>query len=57
VIYAGYMPRPEFAGVAASTFGRATIVLARAFLKERVTPGQWAGVALAFAAIGCLALF
>ncbi len=56
VIYAGGMPRPEFAAVAASTFGMITILLAWAFLRERVSPGQWAGVALAFAAIGYLAL-
>lgn len=56
LIYAGGMPRPEFASLAASTFGMITILLAWAFLKERVSPGQWAGVVLTFTAIGYLAL-
>jgi len=46
----------EFAAVAASTFGMITIILAWLFLKERMTPGQWFGVAICFFGIGYLAL-
>lgn len=56
VIAAGGLERPEFASVAASTFGMITVILAWAFLRERMTAGQWGGVALTFAAIGYLAL-
>jgi drug/metabolite transporter (DMT)-like permease len=56
VIAAADMARPEFASVAASTFGLITVILAWAFLRERMTIGQWAGVLLTFASIGYLAL-
>ncbi len=56
VIAAAGMARPEFAAVAASTFGMITVILAWAILRERMTPGQWSGVLLTFAAIGYLAL-
>ena len=56
VIASGALERPEFAAVAASTFGMITILLAWGFLKERMTPGQWAGVAITFGGIGYLAL-
>ncbi|WP_281968611.1 DMT family transporter [Roseovarius nanhaiticus] len=55
VIAAASMARPEFASVAASTFGMITVILAWAILRERMTPGQWAGVVLTFLAIGYLA--
>ena len=55
VIASGGLERPEFAAVAASTFGVITIILAWAFLKERMSIGQWAGVAISFAGIGYLA--
>ncbi|MFX0542909.1 EamA family transporter [Roseovarius sp. S4756] len=56
VIAAAGMARPEFASVAASTFGMITVILAWAILRERMTPGQWGGVMLTFSAIGYLAL-
>lgn len=56
VIAAGSLHRPEFAAVAASTFGIITIVLAFVFLKERMTAAQWGGVGMVFVAIGYLAL-
>ncbi|MEP5731810.1 MAG: DMT family transporter [Sulfitobacter sp.] len=55
VIASGGLERPEFAAVAASTFGMITIILAWGFLKEKMTPPQWVGVALTFAGIGYLA--
>jgi drug/metabolite transporter (DMT)-like permease len=56
VIASGNLHRPEFAAVAASTFGMITIILAWLFLKERMTTPQWIGVAISFAGIGYLAL-
>jgi|TARA_B110000967_G_scaffold45148_1_gene45307 drug/metabolite transporter (DMT)-like permease len=56
VIAAGNLHRPEFAAVAASTFGIITIILAWLFLKERMTGGQWFGVAVCFLGIGYLVL-
>lgn len=55
VIGSGNLNRPEFAAVAASMFGMITVILAWAFLKERMTVGQWLGVVLAFGAVGYLA--
>lgn len=56
IIVAAPLDNPEFAAVAASTFGIITIVLARVFLGERMSFGQWGGVVLAFSGIGYLAL-
>ena len=56
VLAAGNLHRPEFAAVAASTFGIITIILAWLFLKERMTGGQWFGVAVCFLGIGYLVL-
>ena len=56
VIAAGNLHRPEFAAVAASTFGIITMILAWLFLKERMTGGQWFGVAVCFLGIGYLVL-
>lgn len=56
VIAAAGMARPEFASVAASTFGMITVILAWLVLRERMRGGQWLGVVLTFSAIGYLAL-
>lgn len=56
VLSAGGLPDAQFAAVASSVFGLLTIVMAWAFLKERMTPVQWGGVALSFAGIGYLAV-
>jgi len=56
VISAGGLPHPEFAAVAASTFGMVTVLLAWAFLGERLNARQWGAVGLVFAGIGYLAL-
>ena len=55
VIASGGLPDPEFAAVGASVFGLVTILLAWAFLGERVSLPQWGGIAMAFAGIGYLA--
>jgi drug/metabolite transporter (DMT)-like permease len=56
VLSAGGMESPHFASVAASTFGLVTVILAWAFLREKMTSIQWVGCALAFAAIGALSI-
>lgn len=56
VLSAGGLPDAQYAAVASSVFGLLTIVMAWAFLKERMTAVQWGGCLLTFAAIGYLAL-
>lgn len=56
VLSAGGLPRPEFAAVASSIFGMVTILLAWAFLGERISRLQWGAVGLVFAGIGYLAV-
>lgn len=56
VISAARLPNPEYAAVTSSVFGLLTIVLAWAFLKERMSPAQWGGCLLTFAGIAYLAL-
>jgi len=53
---AGTLPHAEFAAVTSSIFGVVTILLAWAFLKEKLGPLQWGSVAVVFAGIGYLAL-
>ncbi len=53
---AGGLAHPEFASVAASVFGMVTILLAWAFLQEKMSAPQWFSVALVFAGIGYLGL-
>ncbi len=56
VISAAPLKHPEHAAVASSTFGLLTVVLAWAFLRERMSMPQWTGCLIAFAGIGYLAL-
>lgn len=56
VLSAGGLPDAQYAAVAASIFGLLTIVLAWAFLKERMSAAQWLGCLVAFCGIGYLAL-
>lgn len=56
VLSAGGMADAKFASVAASIFGLMTVLLCWAFLREKMTPPQWAGCLISFAAIGYLAL-
>ena len=53
---AGGMENAQYAAVASSCFGLLTIVMAWAFLRERMTLAQWMGCAVAFGGIGYLAL-
>jgi drug/metabolite transporter (DMT)-like permease len=56
IVSAGGLPDAQYAAVAASLFGLLTIVMAWAFLKEKMTVPQWLGCAVTFAGIGYLAL-
>lgn len=56
VLSAGGLPNAQYAAVAASVFGLLTIVMAWAFLRERMSVPQWAGCLVAFIGIGYLAL-
>tara|TARA_B110000003_G_scaffold112940_1_gene115552 strand:- start:738 stop:1586 length:849 start_codon:yes stop_codon:yes gene_type:complete len=56
VLQAGGLAHPEYASVAASTFGMVTIILAWAFLKEEIRPSQWGAAATVFAAIAYLGI-
>ncbi len=56
VLSAGHLPDAQYAAVASSIFGLLTIVLAWAFLREKMTGLQWVGCAIAFCGIGYLAL-
>lgn len=56
VIGAGQTARPEFAAVAASTFGLITVILAGLFLGEKLSRSHWIAVVAVFSAIGFLAV-
>ncbi len=55
IVAAGNLPDPAFATVVSSAFGAVTVLLARVFLKEPVTPAQFGGMALIFGGVGALA--
>jgi drug/metabolite transporter (DMT)-like permease len=56
VLVSGGLAQAEYASVAASLFGVLTVLLAAWFLKERVRPVQWLGIAAVFTGIGVLGL-
>ncbi|MCF8484644.1 MAG: DMT family transporter [Rhodobacteraceae bacterium] len=56
MVSAGSLADAQYASVAASVFGLLTIVMAWAFLGERMTPPQWLGCAITFCGIGYLAV-
>jgi drug/metabolite transporter (DMT)-like permease len=56
VTASGSLPRAEYASVASSLFGVLTVLLAAWFLKERVRPVQWLGIACVFGGIAALGL-
>lgn len=47
----GHLPGKEFAAIGISTYGASAVILAMIFLKERVSPGQWLGIALIVGAL------
>jgi drug/metabolite transporter (DMT)-like permease len=53
---AGRTEQPELATVCSAAAGAITVILAAVFLKEKVKPGRWAGIALVFSGISALSL-
>jgi drug/metabolite transporter (DMT)-like permease len=56
VTAAGSLPRAEYASVTSSLFGVLTVLLAAWFLRERVRPVQWLGIACVFGGIALLGM-
>lgn len=56
VTAAGGLPKAEYASVTSSLFGVLTVLLASWYLKERVRPVQWLGIAAVFSGITALGL-
>jgi len=55
IVAAGNLPDPAFATVVSSAFSAVTVLLARVFLKEAISPAQFAGMALIFGGVAALA--
>ncbi len=51
---AGHFPNKEFAAMGISAYGGLAVLLAMIFLREKVSPGQWFGIALICIGIACL---
>jgi drug/metabolite transporter (DMT)-like permease len=54
VNYAGHFPNKAFAAMGVSAYGGLAVLVAMIVLKERVSKGQWLGIALIVAGIACL---
>ncbi len=52
----GHLPDREFAAVGISAYGAIAVILAMLFLKEKVFPGQWLGIALIVAGVATLSV-
>lgn len=52
----GYLPGREFAAIGISAYGPLAVILAMLVLKEKVSPGQWAGIALIVGGVATLSL-
>jgi drug/metabolite transporter (DMT)-like permease len=55
VVAAGHLPDAALATVTSSAFGAVTVLLARLFLKDKVTPTHLLGIAMIFAGVAVLA--
>lgn len=51
---AGHFPNKEFAAMGVSAYGALAVLLAMIFLREKVSRGQWFGIALICIGIACL---
>lgn len=51
---AGHFPNKEFAAMGISAYGGLAVLVAMVFLREKVSPGQWLGIALIVVGIACL---
>ena len=55
ILAAGNLPDPAFATVVSSAFSAVTVILARAILKEPISPIQFLGMILIFGGVAGLA--
>ena len=55
IVVAGNLPDPAFATVVSSAFSAVTVILARAILKEPISPAQLGGIALIVGGVVALA--
>lgn len=55
--YAGGTAHPEISTVIGSTFGPVTVLLAWIFLRERIVPLRWLGIAVTFSGVAALTAF
>jgi drug/metabolite transporter (DMT)-like permease len=51
----GFMPGQEFTAIGISSYGALAVILAALVLKERVSAGQWAGIALILSGVAVIA--
>lgn len=56
VTASGHLPGREFAGIGISAYGALTVILAMIFLGEKVSPGQWLGLALIMGGVAAMSL-
>ncbi len=54
VNHAGHFPNKAFAAMGVSAYGGLAVLVAMIVLKEKVSKGQWLGIALVVAGIACL---
>lgn len=52
----GHLPGKAFAGIGISAYGAVAVVLAMMFLKEKVSRGQWLGIALIVGGVATLSV-
>lgn len=52
----GLLPMHDFAAIGISAYGAVSVMLAAMVLKERVSPGQWTGIAMIVAGVGAVSL-
>ena len=52
----GHLPGKDFAGVGISAYGALSVILAMVFLKEKVSAGQWLGLAMIVGAVATISL-
>ena len=56
VIASGHFLGREFAAIGISAYGAIAVMLAMVFLKEKVSWGQWAGIALIVTGVATLSV-
>lgn len=52
----GHFPGKELAGIGVSAYGALSVLMAMIFLKEKVSPGQWVGMAMTVGAVATMSI-